>query len=206
MPAEVLPGIRPQFFDDDGVPVSLGTLSSFLAGTSTPAATYTDSNLGVANPVIIDLDAAGLPPDPVFLAAHGYKFILKDALGATIATYDNIENVGAVWQATYGKQQTAGSLNVATGYTVVATDRFVTMGSAGGNILLPAASAFTASITLKNMSTTTAMTVTPNGADTLDGIAALYSVPASTSPKFKTITLISNGVDAWWIQSSHNIL
>jgi hypothetical protein len=205
MPAEVLPWIRPQFFDDDGVPVSLGTLSSFIAGTSTPAATYTDSDLGVANPVVIDLDASGLPPDPIFLAAHGYKFELADADAVVLATYDNIENVGQVWTETYGEQQTEGSLNVATGYTVVATDRFVTMGSAGGNILLPAASDFTASITLKNMSTTTAMTVTPNGSDTIDGIAALYSVAASTSPTFKTITLISNGVDAWWIQSSHGV-
>lgn len=208
MPGELIPWIPMQFFDDDGVPLSLGTLETYIAGTSTPAVTYEDADLAVANPVIIDLLASGKPADPIFLAAHGYKFVVKDADGNTIQTIDDVENVGQVFAATYGTQLvSASALDEASGYIVPDDDTitFVTMDSTGGAnpcvVTLPAASARSKPLVIKNMGTI-ALAVTPNGSDTIDGIAAAYTVAASASPLFRTITLNSDGVDAWWVTAS----
>ena len=41
---------RQQFFSNTGVPLSGGKLYTYVAGTTTPLATYTDVGLSVANP------------------------------------------------------------------------------------------------------------------------------------------------------------
>lgn len=208
MPGELIPWLRHQLFDDDGAPLSLGSISSFLAGTSTPAATFSDATLATANPVVIDLDAAGLPPDPIYLGNFGYKFEIADADGAVIQTIDSVENVGQVFAATYGTQLVSESaLDEASGYIVPDDDTItlVTMDSTGGAdpcvVTLCAASARAKPLVIKNMGTV-ALAVTPNGSDTIDGLAAAYTVAASASPLFRTITLNSDGVDAWWITAA----
>lgn len=207
MPAGWIPWLDMVFQNAAGTaPNALGTLETFIAGTATPAATYSDSDLAVANPVILDLDASGRPEVDVYLAAHGYKFILKDALGATIWSRDNIEDVGQVFAATYGNLQTVGSKNVVSGYTVdPATDSLITVNSSGGAtpcvINLPAAADAPTPITIKNMGTI-ALAITPNGVETIDGIAAAYAVAASASPLFRTVELKSDGVNAWWVTGS----
>lgn len=83
-----IPYLRPQFFDDNGDPLAGGKLYSFVAGTTTPAATYTDYT-GVTpntNPVI--LDSAGRAA--IFLGSGYYKLILKNSSDVTIWTEDNI--------------------------------------------------------------------------------------------------------------------
>lgn len=76
-------------FDANGDPLSGGLLSTFLAGTSTPAATYTDVGLTVANANPVVLDSAGRAV--LFLTAgQSYKFVLKNAAGATQWSQDNI--------------------------------------------------------------------------------------------------------------------
>ena len=208
MPGELIPWIEQRFFTEDGAPLSLGTVETYIAGTSTPAPTYEDADLATANPVIIELLADGRPPDPIFLAAHGYKFIVKDADGAEVYTIDDVENVGQVFAATYGTQLVSESaLDEASGYIVPDDDTitFVTMDSTGGAnpcvVTLPAASARAKPLVIKNMGTVP-LAITPNGSDTIDGIAAAYAVAASASPLFRTVTLCSDGVDAWWVTAS----
>jgi hypothetical protein len=83
-----------QFFTDDGVPLSGGLLFTYLAGTTTPAATYTSSTGLTANPNPIVLDAAGRPPSQIWLTdGTFYKFIVKDALNVEIRSYDNIPGI-----------------------------------------------------------------------------------------------------------------
>ncbi len=125
-----------QYCDDDGNPLSSGTLTTFLAGLSTPAATYSDVNLTIANTNPISLDAAGRPTSGAIFLTPGvsYKFILKDVLGATVATRDNIAavplnpNVSGTWVPVIGgSTSTAGqSYGIQFGsYTKLGTLVFV---------------------------------------------------------------------------------
>lgn len=85
-------GVGAQFFDDSGNPLVGGKLYSYLAGSNTPQATYTDSS-GItphANPII--LDSAGRVPGNEIWVTEGIsmKFVLKNSSDATIYTVDNI--------------------------------------------------------------------------------------------------------------------
>lgn len=80
-----------QFFTDDGVPLSGGKIYTYVAGTTTPLATYTsrDGLTANANPII--LDAAGRTPQQIW-STEGilYKYVVKDADDVLIRTWDNI--------------------------------------------------------------------------------------------------------------------
>ena len=91
-------GAAVQFFDNSGQVLTGGLLYTYLAGTTTPAATYT-SNTGLAfhtNPII--LDASGRIPNggEVWLAENiQYKFVLKDSNNVLIGTWDNIIGINS---------------------------------------------------------------------------------------------------------------
>jgi hypothetical protein len=92
MSATLTPSPLMQFFDSTGAPLSGGTLSTYIAGTSTPLATYTDSTGLIANSVVITLNTRG--EAAVWLSTlSAYKFVLKDAAGVLIWTADNIDGV-----------------------------------------------------------------------------------------------------------------
>jgi microcystin-dependent protein len=80
-----------QFFDNNGLPLSGGLIYTYQAGSSTPATTYT-TNLGSipnSNPII--LDAAGRPPQEIWLeVGYTYKFIIQTSAGVTLQTLDNL--------------------------------------------------------------------------------------------------------------------
>ena len=79
-----------QFFDNNGVPLSGGLIYTYLAGTSTPAATYTTAVGNVANSNPIVLDSAGRPPNEIWLLNSAYKFILQTSTGTQIWSMDNL--------------------------------------------------------------------------------------------------------------------
>jgi hypothetical protein len=207
-PAGLIPWIEMRFLDADGAPLAGGFVSSFAAGTTTPLATYTDVDLTVENPVIIELDANGRPPDPIYLQPTGYKFVVTDADSVEQYTIDDVEDVGQVFSETFGVVLSEGGKEVVSGYTVLSTDRFVTVDSTGGAspcvINLLAAADATQPVAIKNMGTV-ALAVTPNGADTIEGIASAFAVAAAATPNFPTIELVPDGVSAWLIRSSHGL-
>lgn len=86
MPSPVFTG-----FDSNGDPVSGGLLYVYDAGTSTPATTYSDVNLTIANANPVVLNSAGRAV--VYLAGASYKFVLKTAAGATVWSQDNVSSV-----------------------------------------------------------------------------------------------------------------
>ncbi len=92
--ATVLQIFLPQFCDQYGAPIAGGKLYSWEAGTSTPLALYTTSQLTpgteYSNPLI--LNAAGRPDGPVYmLTTPAYKFRVDDANDVTvIPTTDEI--------------------------------------------------------------------------------------------------------------------
>ena len=63
-------------------------LFTYYAGTTNPQTTWTDASLGVANTNPVILDANG--DANVWIGSGLYKFILKDTVGVTIWTADNV--------------------------------------------------------------------------------------------------------------------
>jgi hypothetical protein len=91
-------GAAAQFFTNTGNVLTGGKLYTYLAGTTTPAATYTNSTGATAhtNPVV--LDAAGRVPGGEIWVTQGtaYKFVLKDSTDVLIATYDNVSGISSL--------------------------------------------------------------------------------------------------------------
>jgi len=84
-----------QQFDGAGDPLALGSISVYLAGTATPAITYSNST-GTQNAWPIGLDSEGrcvIYLDPAF----SYKFVVKNSAGVVVpaGTQDLIAAVGA---------------------------------------------------------------------------------------------------------------
>jgi len=90
-------GLVHTLLDNDGTLEVGGTIEVYQAGTTTPEATYTDSD-GAAqhtNPII--LDAAGRVPhgEIWLLQSQKYKFVIKSSDDVLIVgTYDNISALG----------------------------------------------------------------------------------------------------------------
>lgn len=200
MAAPLAPYPRLQFFDGDGDPYPLSKLYTYVAGTTTPAATYSDSDLGSANsnPVVADADGRF---GAIYLAASSYRFVFSTADDVVIFTADDIQDPGSEFASNFGTAMSAGSRNVATGYTLLTTDRLVTVSSSGATIfnLLPAAS-FTSQVTIKNMQAGTVV-ITPSGSDTVDSNST-WVLEAAADPVFPCVTLcpVTGG---WLIVNSH---
>jgi hypothetical protein len=95
MPLYFSPVGNDQTFDANGDPLNAGQIETYLAGSSTPAATYTDDTGGTqqSNPII--LNSLGYPTlGPIWLTGGvSYKFVIKNSLGATLRTIDNISGI-----------------------------------------------------------------------------------------------------------------
>lgn len=90
-----------QFFSNVGVPLKNGKIYSYLAGTSTPVATYTTSagNIAHSNPIVLD-SSGRVPTGEIWVTPQqNYKFVLKDESDLLIATYDNIPAVNDLGSA-----------------------------------------------------------------------------------------------------------
>jgi hypothetical protein len=86
--AVLTPSPKTAFVDAAGEPLVGGQLYTYIAGTTTLQATYTDSTAATANTNPIILDSRG--EANVWLGGAIYKFVLKDADDALIWTVDNI--------------------------------------------------------------------------------------------------------------------
>ena len=80
-----------QAFTSGGLPLNGGLINTYLAGTSTPVATYTSSTGLVqnANPIVLNSD--GRQPNEIWVTSgYAYKFVLTDSLSNIIQTFDNL--------------------------------------------------------------------------------------------------------------------
>jgi len=93
--ATISPVPKLQFSDENGVPLAAGLLYTYEAGTTTPKTTYQDAAQVAANANPIVLDASG-QADVWLIPGEAYKFILQDALAATIWTVDNVTAAGTM--------------------------------------------------------------------------------------------------------------
>ncbi len=86
--AQLQPQPKQQYFGDDGLPLVGGKLYTFLGGTNTPKATYSDAAGLVPNSNPIILDARG---EALVFWDGTYKIVLQDALSNPIYTVDNVQ-------------------------------------------------------------------------------------------------------------------
>lgn len=88
-----LGGAAAQFFSNTGVPLAGGLIYTYIAGTTTPQATYTNSTgiIPHSNPIV--LDSSGRVNEIWLTSGVTYKFIIRDSAGNLIGTYDNIVGV-----------------------------------------------------------------------------------------------------------------
>jgi len=95
-------GVAAQFFDNNGVPLTGGKLYTYVAGTTTPQATYTTSagSIAHANPIILD-SAGRVPGGEIWLTAFQvYKFSLFTSASVLIGTYNNVTGINGTGIAT----------------------------------------------------------------------------------------------------------
>jgi hypothetical protein len=92
MTTTLSPLVLQRFFDSNGAPLAAGQLFTYLAGTSTPATTYTDSTGSTPNTNPIILDAAGqanvwLDPNVT------YKFVLQSSVSSGSVLQWTVDNI-----------------------------------------------------------------------------------------------------------------
>lgn len=107
-------GVGYQSFTDGGLPNNAGYIHTYIAGGTTPQATYTSStgNTQNANPLVFT--ASGRTPAEVWLIdGQTYRFDLFDALGNLLASYDNIDSNSGILSA----DNIFSGDNVFTGFT-----------------------------------------------------------------------------------------
>jgi len=90
-------GVAGQFFDNNGNPLVGGKLYAYIAGTTTPQASYASAAGGTAHANPIVLDAGGRVPGGEIWLTDGlqYKFVLKTLTDTLIGTYDNVVGINS---------------------------------------------------------------------------------------------------------------
>lgn len=89
MTTQISPLPIQRFYDSNNNPLAGGQLYTYIAGTTTPVATYTDSTGTTPNTNPVIMNARG--EAPVWMTpGQAYKFVLKDASLVTIWTVDQI--------------------------------------------------------------------------------------------------------------------
>lgn len=86
-------GVAAQFFTNTGAVLTGGKLYTYLAGTTTPAVTYTTSaaNTSWTNPIVLDSAGRVSGSGEIWLTVgYNYKFVLKDSNDVLIGTYDSV--------------------------------------------------------------------------------------------------------------------
>lgn len=114
-------GVAAQFFDNSGQVLTGGKIYTYLAGTTTPAVTYTTNSGLIAQPNPIILNAAGRVPDSGEIwVTDGttYKFVLKDQNDVLIATYDNLVGINSNFVNYSGQEETQTATQSQTVFTL----------------------------------------------------------------------------------------
>jgi hypothetical protein len=180
LPGSLLPWLSRQFLDDNGDPLSGGSIVPFVAGSDpgTPKLLYADADLTTPLATTVVLDTAGRVT--AFMASGGYDFEVYDSDDVLQYTVLGVEDIGLTWLSTIGQQFATGSKSVTSGYTILDTDQLVTVDTTSGAAtinLLPAAD-YGLVLTIKNMGANT-VAVTPDGSETIDGVASAFSIASS---------------------------
>lgn len=201
-PVTLAPWFYQQFENGAGVPIANGCVFTYMAGTSTPLATYTDSTGAFQNSNPIILDGGGFPPSGIWLTANAYRFVIFSSGGVNCATGTQMRVMDFVLPPPFlgannawtGNQTFAGSSTFNGAVNINGTTTFT------GSVLgLPGSGTvtnlnvgnlnplFTATVT--NSTTTPAVTfafVTPA---TGTGAPVFGTGPTITTPTINTVSI-----------------
>jgi len=114
-------GVAAQFFTNTGAVLIGGKLYTYAAGTTTPAAAYTNSTGGTAwtNPIVLDAAGRVSGSGEIWLTdGINYKFVLKDSNDVLIATYDNISGINSNFVAYTNSQEIQTATSGQTVFTL----------------------------------------------------------------------------------------
>ncbi len=190
----VAPLGRQTFFDDSGKPLSGGKVYTFIAGTSTPQASYSDAN-GTLNTNPVILDSAGRAS--IWIGSGSYKFVVQDSGGATLWTADNIQGIGKAADAVYARLDgtnlpftgtvSIGALGTATSGTNYNSNNFDVRGSYWNGSAAAADDWILRDVLGTGTNPTSTLTVTHSGSS--GALAADFStlssfaLPSATTPQ-----------------------
>lgn len=193
LPFALAPWLNRQFTDEDGVPIAGGFVETRVAGSATLKDTYADSDsvspTANVNPVPLDADGRCT----MFLEPGAYDFEVQDSGNVALYTVEGVEDVGLTFLDALGQELSAGARDVTSGYTIDPdVDFTVTVDSTGGAdpcvINLPAVADMGQDLTIVNLGTEV-LAITPNGAETINFVAAAYEVAISATPRLSMVTL-----------------
>ena len=148
----------PQYVDANGAPLNSGTISAFIAGTTTATPMYSDID-GTSAGSVITLNSRGMPEvsgNTIMIwldTAIDYKFVLKDANGSTIYTISDIDvdsqnsnHFGQLYSTANAVAEaaiTSTAARVIEGWTANGSSNLITPSYAAGTLTVPAGGAGT---------------------------------------------------------------
>jgi len=117
-------GVAAQFSDNNGNPLSGGLLYTYASGTATPQAAYTTAqgNTAHTNPIVFNSGGRVSGSGEIWLTdGLNYKFVLEDANGVLIATYDGISGINSNFLAFSNTQEIQTATANQTVFTLITT-------------------------------------------------------------------------------------
>lgn len=121
--------IAARVLDNNGRPVSGGSIEFYEAGTTTPRTVYADSDLGTPLGTSVDLDSGGYPVTGggtrtmIYTGTTNYKAVILDALGASIVSHDDIPGALAIVDDPTNAIPRTPVSSKTSSYTIVSGDR-----------------------------------------------------------------------------------
>ena len=174
-------GAAAQFFDNNGIPLSGGLLYTYAAGTSTPLVTYTTQQQTVANSNPIVLDSAGRVPNEIWLqSTFAYKFVLTNALGAQVWSYDNLVGINSNFTAYALQEQTFTATQGQTVFTLTGGIQYVPSTN-NLSVFVNGSKQIVSTNYIETSSTIVTFTSGLNVGDVVDFITAISTSTSATS-------------------------
>lgn len=195
--AYLSPISRRQFIDANGNPYSGGKIYTYLAGTTTPAATYQDSLSATPNSNPIILDSEGRTPYSVWFTDDVvYKYAVTDSAGTPVYTEDNVSGINDFVTPTVSEWVATTfdcTYSSATVFTVSGSDQTSTL-HVGRRIKITASNGTNpvyATITVSSYAalTTTITYVVDSGTVNNAAILVYYGLLSSVNPAVPKVAL-----------------
>ena len=196
-----------QFFTSTGLPLAGGQIYTYQAGSSTPLATYSDNGGVYANTNPIVLGSDGRPQTEIWLTyGFNYKFVLQDAVGNTIQTYDNLYGIIGVqpttqasipsglislWSGAIGSIPSGWLLCDGTNGTPNLKDRFIV--GAGNLYSVGGTGGSTDAIVVSHTHTATSVVTDPGHNHTYTRVSGTAPQSGSTTPVYNSTTTDNTG-------------